>query len=60
VNERANSISSIAKRLGVSEKTARRIIEAGALKAYRIGKQWRVFEGDLQEYLAQQANRQAA
>lgn len=51
------SLCRVAKRLNVSERTARRLIEAGDLKAYRIGRQWRVFESDLQEYLAKQANR---
>lgn len=55
--EPAFSVCRVAKRLNVSDRTARRLIEAGALKAYRIGRQWRVFEPDLQEYLARQANR---
>jgi excisionase family DNA binding protein len=57
-NERALSVSQLAKRLYVCERTARRIIEAGELKAHRIGRQWRVFEPDLRDYLARQANRQ--
>jgi excisionase family DNA binding protein len=46
--ELVNSVSRLAKRLNVSTRTARRIIEDGALKAHRIGRQWRVFEEDLQ------------
>jgi len=53
--EQVNSVSQLAKRLNVSTRTARRIIEDGALKAHRIGRQWRVFEEDLQDYLARQA-----
>jgi excisionase family DNA binding protein len=52
----AISVSRLAKRLDVSTRTARRIIEDGDLKAHRIGRQWRVFEPDLQDYLARQAN----
>jgi excisionase family DNA binding protein len=58
LNQPAISIQGLAKRLGVSVRTARRLIRAGALRAHRIGRQWRVFEADLQDYLAGQANRQ--
>jgi excisionase family DNA binding protein len=58
VNEPAISIQRLAERLDVSQRTARRIIRAGGLRAHRIGRQWRVFEGDLQAYLARQSNRQ--
>jgi excisionase family DNA binding protein len=54
----AFSITRIAQRLDVSERTARRIVEIGELKAHRIGRQWRVFETDLQDYLARNANSQ--
>jgi excisionase family DNA binding protein len=57
VNEPAISIQRLAKRLDVSQRTARRLIRAGGLRAHRIGRQWRVFEGDLRDYLAGQANR---
>lgn len=58
LNDHALSVSQLAKRLFVCERTTRRIIENGELKAHRIGRQWRVFEADLQDYLARQANRQ--
>jgi len=58
LNQPAISIQGLAKRLDVSVRTARRLIRAGTLRAHRIGRQWRVFEGDLQDYLAGQANRQ--
>lgn len=57
MDERALSVLRIATLLDISGRTARRIIEAGDLKAHRIGRQWRVFEPDLQEYLARQVNR---
>lgn len=53
----ALSISRVARRLNVCDRTVRRIIGSGQLRAYRIGQQqWRVFEKDLNEYLAKRAN----
>ena len=60
MDDQALSISRLAERLDVSGRTARRIIESRQLKAHRIGRQWRVFEADLQDYLARQANRQTS
>ncbi|MBZ5611455.1 MAG: helix-turn-helix domain-containing protein [Acidobacteriia bacterium] len=56
VTEQVFSVGRIAKRLKVSPRTARRLVETGELKAYRIRKQWRIFEPDFQDYLARQAN----
>jgi excisionase family DNA binding protein len=58
--EQAISIRHLAKRLDVSTRTARRLIREGELRAHRIRRQWRVFESDLHDYLARQANRHAA
>jgi excisionase family DNA binding protein len=58
--EQANSIDGISKRLLVSKKTVRREIETGNLKAHRIRRQLRVFESDLQDYLARQRSRPLA
>jgi excisionase family DNA binding protein len=41
----------VASKLGYSEKTIRRWIEAGRLRAHRIGHQWRIAEADLQDFL---------
>ena len=60
MNDDALSVSRIARHLDVSERTARRIIETGDLKAHRIGRQWRVFLSDLHEYLARQSNQKEA
>ena len=46
------SISEVAKRLGVSEKTVRRKIASGELPAHRVGKLIRVGERDLLARLA--------
>ena len=56
-NEQMISVSKIAHTLDVNERTVTRLIEAGRLKGHKIGRQWRVFESDLQDYLARQANR---
>lgn len=41
----------VARRLGISEKTARRMVKAGQLPALFIGNSYRVREEDLQGYL---------
>jgi excisionase family DNA binding protein len=56
----ALSVAVVARRLHVCDRTARRIIKAGDLKAHRIRRQWRVFEGDFQAYLADRTNRREA
>lgn len=56
MNEKALSLQAVAERLDISDETARREIEAGKLKAYRIGRQWRVFEADFLDYLARHAS----
>jgi len=38
VNEKALSLQAVAERLDISDETARREIEAGKLKAYRISR----------------------
>jgi excisionase family DNA binding protein len=58
---KALSIQAIAERWGVSEETVRKEIQAGTLKAFRIGRrQWRVLEDDFAEYIAGRSNRGAA
>jgi excisionase family DNA binding protein len=59
-SQEANSPQHLAKRLGVSTKTARKIIHSGQIRAHRIGRQWRIFEPDLQDFLRRQANQDAA
>ena len=59
-DEPALSLQALAKRLNVSEKTVRRLVETCKLRAHRIGRQIRVFEADFQNFLAERANRKAA
>jgi excisionase family DNA binding protein len=49
--ERFLSVAEVAKRLGVAEKTARRVIARGDLPAHRVGKLIRVSEHTLTAYV---------
>ena len=57
IHQSAISIQRLAQRLDVSVRTARRIIRAGELRAHRIGRQWRVFETDIEDYLKKTTHR---
>lgn len=45
-------VRGVAERLGVSPYTARRLIGAGRLRAYRVGRQLRVEPADVEAFLA--------
>ena len=47
------SIAEVARYLGVSEKTIRRLLRDGLLRSYRVGRQLRISQEDLTAYLAQ-------
>ena len=47
-----HSIPAVARRLGVSQKSIRRYIKRGLLRAYKIGGQIRIAEEDLMAYQA--------
>jgi len=49
------TIKEIAKYLRVSERSVLRYIEAGRLRASRIG-QWRIKENDLEKFLKENSN----
>jgi excisionase family DNA binding protein len=44
-------IRTIARRLGVCDKTVRRLIARGELHAYRVGRQIRISDQDYDSYL---------
>ena len=46
------TVTAVAERLQVSERTIRRWIDDGQLKAYRLSRAIRVSENDLQSFLA--------
>ncbi|MCK5273632.1 MAG: helix-turn-helix domain-containing protein [Alphaproteobacteria bacterium] len=49
--QRLLTIKDVADILQVSDKTVRRWIDAGDLVAHRIGRQWRVSQGDLDAFI---------
>jgi len=55
----ALSVLHVARRLLVSEGTVLRRIKGDELKAHRVGRQWRVFLSDLDDYLARNSNHQS-
>lgn len=48
---RFHTVSAIADQLGLSERTVRRWIARRELIAHRLGRQWRISEGDLELFL---------
>ena len=54
---RLHTIDEIAELLNLSPRTVRRLIEAGALRAHRIGRLVRISDEDIAAFLA--ANRSA-
>jgi excisionase family DNA binding protein len=53
----ALSVLQVARRLLVSEGTVLRRIRSSDLAACRVGRQWRVFEQDLADYLERNSSR---
>ena len=51
------AVSQVAKRLGMCRETVVRLIGSGDLRASRIGRQWRVSERDLQDFIDRAANK---
>ena len=49
------TIKEVAKYLRVSERSVLRYIEAGRLRAFRIG-QWRIKKSDLEQFLKENSN----
>jgi len=53
--DRLLTLKEVAKILRVSERSVNRYIEAGRLRASRIG-QWRIKESDLEKFLKENTN----
>ena len=49
------SAATVAARLGLSPRTVRYWAEVGIIPAFRLGKQWRIEEHALEEWLRQRA-----
>ncbi len=47
-------VREVATRLRASERTVQMLCEAGQLKAFKVGRGWRVWERDLEQYIADQ------
>lgn len=58
-DETAMTVEDVADRLSVTPQTLRKIIAAGELQAYRIGRNYRIFEADLRAYLDRAMNEAA-
>lgn len=48
------SKSDVGERLGVSHRTVTRLIDAGQLRAFKVGQQVRIRERDLDAFIASQ------
>ena len=54
---RFQTIAEVAKHLRVNPKTVRRWIAGDELTAYRVGRQWRISEGQLMHFLRARCRR---
>ena len=50
------SISFVAKKLNVSRSTILSLIKHNEISAVKIGKVWRIYQSDLEEYWQEQQN----
>jgi excisionase family DNA binding protein len=46
----------VAERLQINERTVTQWLRKGHLRGFKIGKEWRVAQGDLQAFLEESAN----
>lgn len=51
------TVEEVSRRLRVSEATVYNLIRGGELPAFRVGRSWRIDEGDLDEYIRRQKTR---
>lgn len=50
------SVEQVATSLGLSEKTVRKYINEGELKAFKLGTSWKITEEDLQAFIQTKSN----
>lgn len=50
--DRAISIKEAARRLSVSERTIRRMIDTGEIRAFRVIGQWRIRESEIERVMS--------
>jgi excisionase family DNA binding protein len=54
------NVEQVAEKLGVSERTIRRLIASRHLKVFRVGQRsWRIDQADLHAYIEEQKRRTA-
>lgn len=54
--EKHYSTEEVSEILGISTYTIREYIRNGSLKGFKIGREWRISESDLQEFLDSKRN----
>lgn len=48
------NIKQVQEALGISERTAFRLIKNGELKGFKVGREWRFEESDIQDFIERQ------
>ncbi len=48
------NIKQVQDKLGVSERTVFRLIKDGELKGFKVGREWRFEESDIEDYIMRQ------
>lgn len=48
------NIKQVQKILDISERTAFRLISSGELKGFKVGREWRFFQSDIDDYIERQ------
>jgi excisionase family DNA binding protein len=57
VGDRLLTVGEVADAMRVSNMTVYRLIKSGQLHAYTVGKNYRIYESDLNRYLSERAVR---
>lgn len=50
------TVEQVATSLGLSEKTVRKYINTGELKAFKLGTSWKITKDDLQTFIQTKSN----
>ncbi|MBO0789999.1 MAG: helix-turn-helix domain-containing protein [Ktedonobacteraceae bacterium] len=56
-NSKLLTVKQVQDMLGISERTAFRMIKNGELKGFKVGREWRFEESDIQAYIQAQRRR---
>lgn len=55
--ENLYNVAQVAEKLGIAKKTVRDLINDGSITAYKVGREWRISEQNILNYLNQNKNR---